>query len=359
MTGVLIVSTVGLLYDGITNVVLSQLRALNMDELDIHVVSTVVEEPQIAKEIESLGCKIVRIPHRKKNTTRYFLSLIGYIRKNNISVIHAHGNSATLAIEMLAGLIGGCKKRIAHSHNTKCEQVMADKLLRPLFYSLYTDALACGEAAGKWLFRNRKFIVLTNGRDTNYFKFNSEIREIMRDKLGLSSNSLAFGHVGAICEQKNHSFLLGIYESLLTKYPASKCFIIGDGPMREQIEKKAKSISDRIVFTGNIPNVNDYLQAMDGMLLPSLFEGLPLVVVEWQMNGLPCVVSDVVTEECAFSSLIWFESLESKPETWAQKIVEKLSDNREKNSKDAIICARNKGFDIYDTAKILKRIYIE
>lgn len=358
MTKVLIVSTVGLLYDGITNVILSHLRALDLDGLDVHIVSTITEEPQIVEELNKLGCKIVRLPNRKRETIRYFISLVNYIRKNRIMVIHAHGNSATLSIEMLAGYIGGCKKRIAHSHNTKCEQIKADKLLRPLLYLLYTDALACGEAAGEWLFSNRNFTVLSNGRDINSFRFERNIRLKMREKLGISNDSLAFGHVGAICEQKNQSFLLDIYKVLLNKYPTSKCYIIGDGPMREQIENKAKAISDRIIFTGNVSNVNDYLQAMDGMLLPSLFEGLPLVAVEWQINGLPCIVSDVISRECAFSELIDFLSLDLEPEKWAFMLTEKLNGNREKNSNDARINAQKKGFDINDAAQTLKKLYI-
>lgn len=110
MRKIVIVSTVGLIYDGITSVISSYLEAMDKTDLEIYVVSTIKAEPNIEK-IEKLGCKIVHFPSRKNNTIKYFISLQTFIHRNGIEVIHAHGNSATLAIEMLAGLLGGCKKK--------------------------------------------------------------------------------------------------------------------------------------------------------------------------------------------------------------------------------------------------------
>ena len=130
---ILIISTVGLIYDGITSVVVSYLKAMNREDLEIYVVGTINVKESIRKQIESLGCKVVDFPDRRNDTMRYFLQLSKFIRKNKIDIVHAHGNSGTLAIEMVAAWLGGCKKRIAHSHNTKCDQVKADKILRPIF----------------------------------------------------------------------------------------------------------------------------------------------------------------------------------------------------------------------------------
>ena len=113
---VIIVSTVGLIYDGITSVILSYLQAMNLSKLDIYVVSTMKCEQSIKKSILDLGCHIVELPSRKTETLKYAVQLTKFIRLHKIEVIHAHGNSATLTVEMLAGLLGGCKKRIAHGH---------------------------------------------------------------------------------------------------------------------------------------------------------------------------------------------------------------------------------------------------
>lgn len=191
---VLIVSTVGLIYDGITSVILSNLQAMDRTGLDIYIASTIKAEPNIVDQFIKLGCTIVDLPDRRKNPKAYFFELRKFIKDKRIDVVHANGNSATLAVEMLAAKLGGCKKRIAHSHNTRCDQVRADKILRPLFYATYTDALACGEDAGRWLYKNRPFTVLKNGRDVDRFIFDDAKRQTMRRQLEIGKN-LAVGHV--------------------------------------------------------------------------------------------------------------------------------------------------------------------
>ena len=236
MKKIIIVSTVGLIYDGITSVITSYLEAMNREDLKIYVVSTIMSESKIEKKIEELGCEIVQLPSRRKSPIVYFFSLAHFIRKNNIDVIHAHGNSATLSIELLAGFLGGCKRRIAHSHNTRCDQVRADKMLRPLFNLLYTDALACGNEAGLWLFGNRKFKVLKNGRNVKKYSFSLEKRNEMRKRLDIS-DCIAIGHVGGFFEQKNHKFLIKIFREVLNRKPNAKLFLIGDGPLKDEIMK--------------------------------------------------------------------------------------------------------------------------
>lgn len=358
MKKILIVSTVGLIYDGITSVITSYLESIDKEDLKIFVVSTVKSEPNIEHKIEKLGCKIVKLPSRRNETFKYFISLQVFIRKNGIDVIHAHGNSATLAIEMLAGLIGGCKKRIAHSHNTKCEQVRADKILRPLFNLTYTEALSCGDDAGRWLFRDRPFAVLKNGRDVNKYSFSAKKRNEMREAYSLG-NTVAIGHVGGFYEQKNHAFLIEIFREILYIAPDSTLFLIGDGPLKREIELSVEDIKKHVVFTGAVDNVTDYLHAMDGMLLPSLFEGLPLVTIEWQINGLPCLLSDNVTRECKLTETVEYESLTKDPRVWAEKILNMVRSNkRDENSLDSVNVIKEKGFDIRDNAKILRNIYL-
>jgi len=356
---VLIISTVGLIYDGITSVIREYIKAMDLDGLDIYVADTIRTEDSIRSELEVAGCKLVSLPSRRESTLSYFFELTKFIKQKKIDIVHAHGNSATLTIEMMAAFIGGCKCRIAHSHNTRCDQRRADRLLRPWFKRLYTQALACGNDAGKWLFEDKPFIVLNNGRDLERFKFQKEIRNCIRNEYGIGER-LTVGHVGGFVPQKNHSFLLEIYDSLLKKNPDVCLFMIGDGANRAYIEKKAQEmgILNKIVFTGNIDNIPDLLQGMDIMVLPSLFEGLPLVAIEWQASGLPCVLSDTITKECAITDLVLFESLENDANTWAELILSKANmDDREEHSKEASNMIRNAGFDIKDNAKFLRSIY--
>lgn len=356
-TKVLIISTVGLIYDGITSVITSYLQAMDLSDLDVYVISTIKEEKSIVKKIEKIGCHIVKLPSRKSQTVSYFLELTAFIKKNQINVVHAHGNSGTLAIEMFAAWIGGCKKRIAHSHNTKCDQVKADKILRPVFNILYTDAMACGDDAGRWLFNDRPFTVLLNGRDVRLFSFDENVREKKRAELNLK-NQIAIGHVGGFFEQKNHRFLLEIFREIIKKEPTARFYLIGDGPLRAEIESSAKDLKENLTFVGTTMQMADYLQAMDGMLLPSLFEGLPLVAIEWQISGLPCIFSDKVTKECIFTDNCVFMSLDEEAEAWAGEIIALVKSNvRSKNSKKAAFESKVHGFDIQDGALKLRDIY--
>lgn len=360
MKKVFIISTVGLGYNGITNVVLSYLKAMDMSGMKVYVGATMQIEPEIKNKLKSIGCCIVYLPSRKKQTAAYFFKLIKIIREYQIDVIHAHGNSGTMAIEMLAGWLGGCKKRIAHSHNTSCDQKKADKLLRPIFYLFCNQAVACGKEAGEWLFKKRNFTVLQNGRNIHQFSYKENVREQMRKELHIGK-SPAIGHVGGFVPAKNHEFLLKIYSAILQKQPEAKLFLIGDGTLRKEIEKKAEDykIKERIVFTGNVDKVENLLQGMDAMLLPSLHEGLPLVALEWQIAGLPCIFSDAVTRECVVTDFVEFLSLEESADVWAERILELAeTSDRKKNAKEALEKIENSKFDLKGEAERLREIYI-
>lgn len=356
---ILIISTGGLIYDGITNVIVSYLEAMNLKGMMVYVAGPLKIESEIREKITNLGCKVVDLPNRKQHTFLYFIELIRFVRKNNIKVIHAHGNSATLAIEMMAGMFGGCKKRIAHSHNTKCEQVRADHLLRPIFYKAYTNAMACGKDAGEWLFEKRPFKILRNGRNIERYRFNEKKRIKLREEKNLLDN-IVIGHVGGFVEQKNHKFILEIFRNIRKIKSNSKFFLVGDGNLRKEIECDAKSMGlyDDITFTGNIKNVEDILQIMDGMVLPSFFEGVPLVTIEWQISGLPTIISDNVSDECICTELVKKLSLSDSPKIWAERIISMVENNdRKKSSIQAECLIKKKGFDIKTNALELKKIY--
>lgn len=358
---ILIISTVGLSFDGITSVVCEYIRAMDRDGLTLYVADTIHTEETIRKNLESWGCKMVPLPDRRASLFTYYRKLRAFIRKEKIDIVHAHGNSATLAIEMLAAKLGGCKRRIAHSHNTQCEHVKADRMLRPLFKHLYTDAVACGKEAGMWLFGDKPFLVLNNGRDLERFRFQEDVRLSVREEFSISE-SLAVGHVGGFVPAKNHEFLLKIYEALIKKDPDIRLFMIGDGNLRSQIEDTAREmgIYDKICFTGKTTRVSEILQGLDVMVLPSLYEGLPLVVMEWQAAGLPCVLSDAVTKECRVTDLVEYASLHESADKWADRIIMEASRNsREKQSADACSKLKEAGYDIKENAAVLKALYLK
>lgn len=357
---VLQIPTGGLFSDGILSCITDYMAAMNKADFDVRVLATNDAEKIAVQRVKKSGCEIVSIPYRKTNIVKYFFSLYRYIVKEKIDIVHVHGSSAIMSVELIATRLAGCKVRIAHSHNTTCEHQKIDKLLRPVFNWAYTEAFACGSEAGKWMFGNRNFTIIPNGRDIKKYEYNAKNRINYRNKLKVPNEALVIGHVGRFNVQKNHEYLICIFEELHKKNKNAYLVLVGTGEKLDEIKNAVKksTVKDNVIFTGAIDNVSDYLSAFDVMLLPSLYEGLPMVVIEWQIAGLPCIVSDVVTKECAITSLVQFKSLEEKPENWAVSIEKLPVQDREKNKQMVFNNIRKAGYDIELGAERLRNIYI-
>lgn len=356
---ILQIPTGGLFSDGILSCIVEYMTAMDKSGMDIRVLATNSPEKSVVEKIENSGCSVVSIPYRKKNIVKYFFALYRYISKEKIDIVHVHGSSAIMSVELVAARLAGCKVRIAHSHNTTCENQKTDKILRPVFNRNYTTAFACGQDAGRWMFGKRKFTIIPNGRNLKKYEYDTKKRTEYRNKLGIPSDALVIGHVGRFNRQKNHEYLLRVFSEFYKKKRNSYLVLVGTGEKVGEIKNLVKELEleNNVIFTGVIENVSDYLSAFDIMLLPSLYEGLPLVVIEWQIAGLPCVVSDTVTEECAITSLVKFESIKKEPEVWANEVVNLILQDRN-DSKEAVLNdIKMAGYDIKSGAEKLKKLY--
>lgn len=358
---ILQIPTGGLFSDGILSCIVEYMTAMDKSGMEIQVLATNNPEKSVVEKVENSGCRVVSIPfpYRKKNIVKYFLALYKYISKEKIDVVHVHGSSAIMSVELVAARLAGCKVRIAHSHNTTCENQKADRILRPLFNRSYTTAFACGQDAGRWMFGKRKFTIIPNGRNLKKYEYDSKKRIEYRNKLGIVSDALVIGHVGRFNRQKNHEYLVRVFSEVYKKKRNSYLVLVGTGEKVGEIKNLVKELEleNNVIFTGVIENVSDYLSAFDIMLLPSLYEGLPLVVIEWQIAGLPCIVSDTVTKECAITSLVKFESIKKEPEVWANEVVNLILQDRN-DSKEAVLNdIKMAGYDIKSGAEKLKKLY--
>lgn len=361
MIKVLHIPSGGLFPDGISSFIIDFTAAMDKADLDIRIVAPNNPSPETVTRAIDSGCKIIRIPYKKKNILKYFTLLYKYIREEHIDIVHVHGSSSLMSIELLAAKLADCKIRIAHSHNTTCNHKMLDKILRPLFYNLYTYSLACGEEAGKWLFSGRNFAILHNARDINKYSFNDKNRHLYRKKLGVNNKSLVVGHVGRFNVQKNHEYLIHIFKEIHDVNKNSYLVLIGDGEKLNEIKVLVKQlrIENYVIFTGEVNDVPNYLSAFDVMALPSLHEGLPLVVIEWQIAGLPCIVSDTVTRECAITSLVSFQSINSTPQRWATNILALSPQSDNRHSKILIKQIKDIGYDIALESSRLEKTYLK
>lgn len=354
----LIIPSGGMGLDGITMSIMNYYHYFNKSNISTTFVATKIKCEKkyfdsISKEIENNGDRVILL-ERRKNILRYLFQLIKLMKKDNYDIIHVHGSSSLLAIELLAAKICGIKVRIAHSHNTTCNYRILNIVLKYIFNYLTTCRLACGRDAGKWLFGNKDFKVLKNGIEADDFKYNKEIRDKIRINLNLEGKKV-IGHVGAFNEQKNQSFLIDILKELLIIDKNYRLVFIGDGEKREEIERKAliAGIKDKVIFLGRRTDISDLLQAMDLMVLPSKYEGLPVVAIEWQASGLPIVVSDKVTSEIALTNLVTFKSLNDGASEWAITIDSLIK--YERVSKIDVI--REVGYDIKKNSDALVNLY--
>ncbi|TYQ15961.1 UNVERIFIED_CONTAM: glycosyltransferase involved in cell wall biosynthesis [Acetivibrio alkalicellulosi] len=357
---VLIIMTTTMEISGITMSVMNYYRYMDKNDMSIDFIAPNVVPKRIRDEIELNNGKIFELLMRRRNPIKYFNTMRKIISEGKYDIVHAHGNSCTLALEMLAARLEAVKVRIAHSRNTTCVHRLIHKLLRPIFDTSYTDGFACGVEAGKWLFRRNKFTVIKNGNDIDKFAFNQKTRQEYREKYKLNGKKV-IGHVGYFNYQKNHEFLIEVFNDLVKINPEYVLLLVGDGSLKEDIKSKVKKLGleNQVIFIGKSLEVERLVQAMDIMVLPSRYEGLPNVVVEWQIACLPCLVSDKVTKEVKLTDLVEFMPLEAGSKEWANKINKiKLIDRN--LIKDSIVKQITRaGYNVKENAKELKKLYIE
>ena len=355
---VLMVNTVPVIYDGITMVMLNYAGSMDRAGMRIDFVANNDVEDSLRRKLEGFGSTLYRIPQRNRRPLRYVLKLARLIRKNGYQVVHAHGNSCTLAFEMLAARLGGARVRCPHSHNTRSTAMRAHRLLRPLFDRLYTHGFACGEEAGKWLFESRPFTVLKNGTDTARYRFDPQYRADYRARLGLEGK-IAVGHVAHFTYHKNHAFLIDAFEKVAKRDPRYALVLVGSGRLEPEIRElvRQRGLEGSVIFVGTTLDIPQILSAMDFMVLPSLFEGLPNVLIEWQASGLPALVADTVTAEAKLTDLVTFLPLDA--DTWARAMLEQPHDEsaRPEASARAARDIAAAGYDIKTSAASLRALY--
>lgn len=321
---ILIINTVPFERNGITSHIFNYFFRLQDHGHTIHFGNTSAMNTDIRNEITKHNITIKDFPNRKKHILRYILKLYQIIKQNHYDIVHVHGNSCTMAFDLLASYLAGCHIRVAHSHNTSCDHQRIHTLLRPLFDFLCTERFACSEEAGKWLFHSKKFDIIPNGISFKQFKFLEEERKVIRNDWKIRENEILIGHIGVFNYQKNHVFLIDVFLECLKKNPNCKLLLVGEGPEKENIFRyvKKRGIEKKVIFKGSSNQIPELLSAMDVFVFPSRFEGLGMVLIEAQAVGLPCVVSDVVPRVTQITKYVKYCSLEEKPCRWAQYILE-------------------------------------
>lgn len=361
MKRVLIITTVGLDFEGITSVIYNYTNAMDKSDLQIDFLTFGNMKSELRDRFEKIG-NILFVSHRKKDVFMYIRDLKSVLKEKRYDVVHIHGNSGTMLIEVLLSKISRVKKVLIHCHSTSTSHPFANLLMKLPMNLLSDVRIACSHEAGAWLYGGLEYIVLNNAIEVNLFRYNADVRDECRRKLEVNERFL-IGHVGNFYEVKNHSFLIDVFYEFHKIYSDSALILLSDGPNLESIKQKVSNLglSKSVFFMGRCSDVYCWYQAMDVFLLPSLWEGFPVVTLEGQASGLPMLISDTITKDVKVTDCVKQIPL-SNINRWIEEIMRiKQSDRGEYrddiSSKNQLLIAE-RGYDISVEANRLLQIYM-
>lgn len=314
-------------------------------------------------EIEKLGGRVIIVPPYQ-HILAYLKKLKQIFKENKYKIVHSHINALSV-FPLYAAKCAGVPVRIAHSHSTsnkkEWKKTLMKNMLRPFSKVFATDYMCCSELAGRWLFGNKtyddgKVYLLNNAIDVEKFAYNEDVRKAKRKELEIADDTFVIGHIGRFVAQKNHTVLIDIFNEVHKEKENSVLLLVGQGPLENELKKKINrlGLSDSVKFLGQRDDVSELYQAFDVFLLPSLYEGLPVVGVEAQATGLLCIFSDDMTKETKLLDATEFLSLNQSVEEWANDIIKKHSKYERKDVKNIIA---DNNFDIIFESKKIENKY--
>lgn len=352
---------------GIDNYILNVVGQIKKDDIQIDCLTNRIDR-DLKNRLDKMGVGLIEIP-TLKHPFRQYQAMNQIIRKGKYEVAYFNISEAFNSIGVLAAHNCGVKKVVVHSHSsgvnehskvirairTFCHTIMKNLVLR----SCVSDYYACSKKAGEWLFPKKvigssHFHVMNNAIQTERFQYNPEIRIKKRKELGLE-NRIVIGQIGAFSYQKNSEYVVKIAKELHRKNPDAIVLMIGSGKDYDQIAHNVKEqhLEEAVSLMGIRMDVNELVQAMDLFILPSRFEGLPIVAIEAQISGLKVILSDTISEEAALSDRCMFHSIECPANEWADMILENLQYDR--NSLDLSNCGYC--FDIQKQNEQIQQIF--
>lgn len=349
---------------GIEAVVMNYYRQIERDKVQFDFYFFEGSSFPQRQELEQLGAGIYPVPSYSRPFA-YHRALYHAFKERKYQIVHAHLSTMSL-FALFAAWRASVPVRICHNHSTahwgEGKKTLLKYLLRPFNKVFATHYFACGEKAGRWMYGSRCFDkgnvhVMPNAIDTKHFAFCEDQRVRLREKLGIGSETPVLGHVGRYTYAKNHTFLLQCFATYLKQQPQARLLLIGEGECTVRIQQEVAhlQIGHAVIQVGPQKDSAPFYSVMDAFCLPSFYEGLPLVALEAQSNGLPCLFSKIVSvQACVLPHTVRLK-LNDGVERWADGIA-KLMGKRTKQAQEAMAAT---GFDIREQCCKLERFYLE
>lgn len=309
------------------------------------------------EEVLQLGGKIYRIPLRTKHPLKTFLDIKRIVKENEYKYVLKLCDTPKGYFDLLASKMGGANKLCVRSCNASSSESLikniCNNIIRPAFNKIANVKIAPSDLAAQYTFGKKEvesgaIYFLNNAVDLNKYRYYENGREHIRKEFHLE-NSIVVGHIGRFNKQKNHEYLINVFEQIKKQIKNAKLLLVGNGELKNKIISlvQEKNLQDDVIFAGIRSDIPEILSAMDVFVFPSFYEGMPNTVIEAQATGLPCLISDSITKEAAITELVEYMAIDSAPDKWAIKVEDLLKIKR-KDTKEEIISAN------YDMETIVK-----
>lgn len=302
-------------------------------------------------------------PINRHNYIKYRLFWKQFFKENKFDVLYFNTCDVVSIDNLKFAKRAGIPVRIIHAHSSGIQQGLRKKISffhrlsesnsRNKLEKYATHLFACSKSAGDWMFDGKKYKIINNGVKLSDYHYSKHIRKKLRKENGYDTEKI-IGVIGRLSPVKNLEFAIDIIENAVCLSSRCAGVIVGDGEQREYLHSQiiSRGLENKVQLIGAVDNVNEWLSAVDCVLMPSLFEGLPFVLVEAQAAGLHCVVSSAVSQEANITGLVEFVSLDEDKETWAKKVLEACEQPRVDVSQKLI----DAGYSILDTSKMVSGI---
>lgn len=345
---------------GLETMLMNYYRNINRDKVQFDFLVHRDFEADYDQEILNLGGKIYRLSRLNPFSKKYLNQLDQFFKVHpKYEIVHSH-------LDCMAGIPlkyakkNGVPIRIAHAHSsnqTKDKKYLLKLMFKRNIKKNATDLFACAQDAGRWMFGYDQFHVMNNAIDTKVYIANKQTGNEVRQELKIPEDAFVVGHVGRFAPPKNHKFIIRVFAEVLKEKKNAFLLLVGDGDLRGETEALTVEleIQENVIFAGMRSDVNRMLQAMDVFLFPSIYEGLPLSIIEAQAAGLPCLISDKVPIECRKTDLVSQLSLNDSLNVWKDAVI----DARKILKKDTFREISDAGFDICQNAKWLEDFYLQ
>ncbi|MDR3189822.1 MAG: glycosyltransferase [Lactobacillaceae bacterium] len=349
---VLIINTMPFYRNGVTQHILNYFAALK-DQIQLDVVGNSMAAPDVAAQITA-PAKLTILPNRKRHMVAYVKQLQTLVAAGDYDLIHIHGNSALMLLELLALHRFPAERIIVHNHAILSNYPLLNKVLHKPFLHYVHNAFSSSEAGGKWLYREIPFTIIPNGIDLAKNTYSPEWRATKRAELGLTDEFVLLS-IAVATQQKNKAFLLDIFAALHAKLPHSRLIMIGDGPLQTELKEQAKTlnIDEHISWIIETDTPEQFYSVADAFVFPSLYESPGMVAIEAQVSHLPVLASQAVPQVTHLSDQISYLPL-TAIQPWVEQLI-KI--NAQVTNRTLLPDKRLQAFDIRVNAQNLVNLY--